>query len=696
MLGRLRMSVSEAIAEYLELSKIVFAPKHRYNVFARLRNTATARGRCDSKVLEEQVQKVVGKYLGEGKEQSLLLEEDPSCRSFVCALNASKRSLVRFRNYELEGYSDLQPKIWQAARATSAAPTFFDPVKIGNFNEHFVDGGAGYNCPIREVHKEAQTVWAKPRRDFQYIISIGTGKSSLKPFGKSLVEIGKTLIAIATDADQTAAQFGKDHPEMMGKGAERRLFRFQVQHGLENVGMAEHEKIDEIASATRIYMEEEELEGYLQLKLFKALASSQCDYVLFKSTSVPLPPDQVRYIEKNMVALGFRAPAMILPSGKPDFSCGTIKLPKTLFDIPTHHAYHHEQMVARSEKFASAPNQPAWRYILGRYSVDPEKNLLMKELPVHEATWCSDYGGLFAVEIPVVDVWRIIGSYNRHFRNSEDRLRSENEIHVQDLWISVPGALHGKPLVRMVFREGSILPDHELRIPSRAYAAAMCGLSQLSPDTVGGRRLFSSAAPYWETIKVPLVLAFTLLPIENRCFFEEQYRWVVERIAAMVKVNEALWDHADAIDLDDHDVPIKVRLRELAATKFLKDVDINQAQNANHYTTDSRFERLNDLAQRQLRTWEDFCEGGDSIELEDAVFLLERSNTYAPTDFRALNEDGETEVLRDWWGRFGEERARWIALAMTAKLLLNMCQSFTLPATFSSLLHQPSSTVFLV
>jgi len=43
-------------------------------------------------------------------------------------------------------------KIWEAARATSAATSFFNPITIGT--ESFVDGATGANNPINELWTE--------------------------------------------------------------------------------------------------------------------------------------------------------------------------------------------------------------------------------------------------------------------------------------------------------------------------------------------------------------------------------------------------------------------------------------------------------------------------------------------------------------------------------------------------------------
>jgi predicted acylesterase/phospholipase RssA len=190
----------------------------------------------------------------------------------VCAIRKEKRSLICFRNYPAAGKADLEPKIWEAARATSAATTFFDPVTIGKYGQSFVDGGAGQNNPIQTAFDEAKTKF--PTRDIECIVSIGAGRGALTGFGDNLKQVGQTLIDIATDTDNTAALFANTHPEYDKEGAEKRLFRFQVQAGLESVGMAEHEKIKEIAAATQIYMEQNDQLGCKQLQLFKALMAA--------------------------------------------------------------------------------------------------------------------------------------------------------------------------------------------------------------------------------------------------------------------------------------------------------------------------------------------------------------------------------------------------------------------------------------
>ena len=162
--------------------------------------------------------------------------------------------------------------VWEGARATSAATTFFDPITIGQYQQTFVDGGAEQNNPIQEAYDEAHAIW--PDREIECLVSIGTGLSPLEAFGRNLKEVGKTLVHIATEADTTHSLFAGNHPQLPQYTDEapiKRLYRFQVARGLDDVGMAEHAKIPEIADATQNYMEQAEEGGKKQLRHFKML-----------------------------------------------------------------------------------------------------------------------------------------------------------------------------------------------------------------------------------------------------------------------------------------------------------------------------------------------------------------------------------------------------------------------------------------
>jgi hypothetical protein len=63
--------------------------------------------------------------------------------------------------------------IWQVARATTAAPLYFSPVKIGN--RRFGDGAFGTNNPAIETYWEVRKMHGGSKNTIKLLLSIGTG-----------------------------------------------------------------------------------------------------------------------------------------------------------------------------------------------------------------------------------------------------------------------------------------------------------------------------------------------------------------------------------------------------------------------------------------------------------------------------------------------------------------------------------------
>ncbi|KAJ7872429.1 acyl transferase/acyl hydrolase/lysophospholipase [Mycena leptocephala] len=168
MLGRLRMSVKDAVKAYGELSKEVFSDV----------KSQGSDGRFKASKLEKAIKGIVGTYsASQDPEERMKDTRENPCKTFVCAMNAANMSLpVLFRTYNTTNNPAMDCTIWQAGRATSAAPTFFKQIRIGppGIEEAFVDGGMGQNNPIAALLLEAQVMF--PDRQIACIISLGTGQ----------------------------------------------------------------------------------------------------------------------------------------------------------------------------------------------------------------------------------------------------------------------------------------------------------------------------------------------------------------------------------------------------------------------------------------------------------------------------------------------------------------------------------------
>ena len=106
-----------------------------------------------------------------------------ACRTFVVATRAlvANGPPELFRSY---GPDAATCTIWEAARATSAAPSFFKPIRIHDAvdgtDEYFVDGGVAHNNPSEVALTEARSIWTNVKRFC--LVSIGTGRQKTIKF----------------------------------------------------------------------------------------------------------------------------------------------------------------------------------------------------------------------------------------------------------------------------------------------------------------------------------------------------------------------------------------------------------------------------------------------------------------------------------------------------------------------------------
>jgi hypothetical protein len=171
-----------------------------------------------------------------------------------------------FRNYPATENRTINCTIWEAARATSAAPTFFERIAIGDkgMAVEYIGGGLGCNNPTEQVLLEAERVF--PRRHVACIISIGTGHKETisieKPKAWSEVLARSALDAvrdIATDCERThqavSTRF-RSLPDF--------YFRFSVEHGMQSIEMHSWEKLGVVTAHTDHYLQLQHVEARLK------------------------------------------------------------------------------------------------------------------------------------------------------------------------------------------------------------------------------------------------------------------------------------------------------------------------------------------------------------------------------------------------------------------------------------------------
>jgi predicted acylesterase/phospholipase RssA len=288
-------SVDECIEKYMKLSEKVF---DRDQVLFGVLPTGEKSCRFDSSVLEQAVKDLVKEKL---KDENAIMAETRShkpCPAFVVATSAAvaQGPPILFRSYNSpENNADKCP-IWKAARATSAAPSFFDPmfIDIPAPGEWYVDGGLRYNNPSQLALEEAREIWPRVKR-FS-VVSIGTGRQSNVEFvnikdvqppkepesgkgflsgimgnvpgsgivgtimnvpgaAKELANIGKACVEMSTSsAPVHEAMFKLAHNADLQSCFP--YYRFNVENGMDVIGLEEWKYNVRIGELTRQYMRE--------------------------------------------------------------------------------------------------------------------------------------------------------------------------------------------------------------------------------------------------------------------------------------------------------------------------------------------------------------------------------------------------------------------------------------------------------
>jgi hypothetical protein len=124
----------------------------------------------------------------------------------------------------------------------------------------------GTNNPVEQLWNEAQNIWCDEEVELggllKCFVSVGTGNPGRKPIAEGPLKFfSETLVGIATQTEDTAKLFVDRHRRLY---VSKRYFRFNVQQGLQNVGLEEYKEVALIDAATAEYMDEPETKSAAQ------------------------------------------------------------------------------------------------------------------------------------------------------------------------------------------------------------------------------------------------------------------------------------------------------------------------------------------------------------------------------------------------------------------------------------------------
>jgi len=269
--------------------------------------------RFDYHVLEAAIKTIINERLGDEDHPLSAIQPSPyrQCATFVVAcsaLNASATPTV-FRSYNGENVRVSKCLIWQAARATTAAPLYFKEIEFGNPPIPYVDGGFGHNNPSEIGLSEAKELW--PAITQFCLVSLGTGRStaieigniseshgdiekqrsffqqlmsSLPDLGKwipgwktvkafppgviTLLSMARALASLVTNSEEVNRRLSKNSAELV-------YFRFNVDRDVGDIGLEDWKMQKHITAHTAAYLGEPETEQK-RLSCVKYLIETKC------------------------------------------------------------------------------------------------------------------------------------------------------------------------------------------------------------------------------------------------------------------------------------------------------------------------------------------------------------------------------------------------------------------------------------
>jgi len=210
MLGRLQMTIPECIEVYTTLASQIFSANGPEKIWNFTHTGAYYTKDNFEKGLKDLIRKKTG------DENAPMLDPDTNnqCKVFVVSgqsQDLNHTSAEQFRTYATK-FPDAFAgcAIWEAARATSAAPTYLPAIQINGVE--FVDGGLKFNNPSILLMGEVNAVFGIARH-IDCLLTIGTGMQpnnaidhqptdplEVPDYAASVV---KAAINVATDCENT-------------------------------------------------------------------------------------------------------------------------------------------------------------------------------------------------------------------------------------------------------------------------------------------------------------------------------------------------------------------------------------------------------------------------------------------------------------------------------------------------------------
>ncbi|KAI0530053.1 acyl transferase/acyl hydrolase/lysophospholipase [Xylaria digitata] len=261
MLGRLEMTVDACIQAYKRVAAQAFTPK-----YGRIL-PASPKGAFSAKALESAMKQIIRENCVEKEcreQRSQGIPTGQSCQhdgipfyrdspTKVVVVAITKENVnappTLLKSYDNSPNFRSCP-IWQVARATSAATTFFKSIRIGRDGIEFIDAGFGYNNPCELLIAEAERIFPADRE--LKILSIGTGIGDVVAIKDRRLSIISALKKMATSSSRVEASLYNKY----GDGGQ--YYRFAVNEGVGSIALSDWELASKISAHTENYLKSQQ------------------------------------------------------------------------------------------------------------------------------------------------------------------------------------------------------------------------------------------------------------------------------------------------------------------------------------------------------------------------------------------------------------------------------------------------------
>ena len=230
-LGVRQWSLNHCITEFVRLCHRAFTPRE-FDKVAGLTQAATLNhgSKYKTKPLHEALREAFGEEQLYGGPRKAFSAYDTKV-AVTTTSGTGQRAMVLANysrqeenepNYKFEFPHDLQ--IWEAACATSAAPSFFKPFESQR-KQSYLDGALYYNNPVKVANNERKFLWpdtADAHPDL--ILSIGNGINKRKVNGAMRSDsTGRSAVRHAKP--KSASRFDRFRYNMTSKSATIKPFK---------------------------------------------------------------------------------------------------------------------------------------------------------------------------------------------------------------------------------------------------------------------------------------------------------------------------------------------------------------------------------------------------------------------------------------------------------------------------------------